>query len=86
MGLGDFYVRSMKAISVHIENGRITGTAPEGLPDGDFELSLVEDEDEMDEEEFVRVEAALRDGLDDVKHGRTQSAADFAAALLRRHG
>lgn len=79
-------LRNMKAISVHIENGRITGTAPEGLPDGDFELSLVEDEDEMGEEEFVRLEAALHDGLDDVKQGRTRSAADFAAALVRRHG
>ena len=83
---GASMLRSMKAISVHIENGRITGTAPEGLPDGDFELSLVEDDDEMAEEEFVRLEAALRDGLDDVKHGRTRSAADFAAALVRRHG
>ena len=79
-------IRSIKAISVHVENGRITGTAPEGLPDGDFELSLVEDEDEMAEEDFVRLEAALHQGLDDVKQGRTRSAADLAAALVQRHG
>ena len=75
----------MKAISVHIENGRITGTAPDGLPDGDFELALVEPEDDMSEEEFVRLDSALRAGLDDVKQGRTRSAGDVAEALLRRH-
>jgi hypothetical protein len=76
---------NMKAISIHIENGRITGTAPEGLPDGDFEVALVEAEDEMAEEESIRLEAALQDGLNDVKQGRTRSAVDLAAALLRRH-
>lgn len=76
----------MKAISVRIENGRITGTAPEGLPDGDFELALVESEDDMPEEEFQRLEAALRDGLEDVRQQRTLPAADFASELIRRHG
>ena len=75
----------MKAISVRVENGRITGTAPEGLPDGDFELALIEPEDDMLDEEFIRLEAALHNGLDDVKQGRTLPAADVASALLRRH-
>lgn len=84
-GLVASYNRPMKAISVRVENGRITGTAPAGLPDGELELSIVEPEDEMPEEEFLRLEAALRDGLEDVRQGRTLAATDIAAALLRRH-
>jgi hypothetical protein len=73
----------MKGISIHVENGKITGQAPAGLPDGDFELALVEPEDEMTDEEFERLEAALARGLDDVRQGRTRPASDFAAELLR---
>lgn len=75
----------MKAISVRVENGRITGTAPAGLPDGDIELAIVEPDDEMPEDEFLRLEAALRDGLEDVRQGRTLAAHDVAAGLRRRH-
>jgi len=76
----------MKAITVRVENGRITGIAPEGMPDGDIELALVEPEDEMSEEELVRLDAALREGLEDVRSGRTKPASVVAGELLRRHG
>jgi hypothetical protein len=75
----------MKAIPVRVENGRISGTAPAGLPDGDIELALHEPEDDMPEEEFLRLEAALRDGLNDVRQGRTTPANEVVASLLRRH-
>ncbi len=73
----------MKAISIHVENGQITGRAPSGLPDGNFELALVQPEDEMTEEEFVLLEEALARGIDAVREGRTRPAASFATELLR---
>lgn len=73
----------MKAISIHVENGQITGRAPSGLPDGTFQLALVEPEDEMTDEEFALLEVALVRGLDAVREGRTRPAAAFAAELLR---
>jgi hypothetical protein len=79
------YTEGVKAISVRVENGRITGVAPAGLPDGEIELALVEPEDEMSDEEFQRLEAALHAGIEDVRRGQTLSANDVAAALLRRH-
>ena len=73
----------MKAIRIHVENGQITGDAPAGLPDGDFELALAEPDDDMSDEEFLRLEAALARGVEAIKAGRTRPAEDVAAELLR---
>lgn len=72
----------MKAIRIHVENGRITGDAPAGLADGDFELALAEPDD-LSDDELVRLDASLARGLADVTAGRTQPAADVADSLLR---
>jgi hypothetical protein len=71
----------MKAIRVHVENGRITGEAPEGLPDGDLDLVLAEPEDEMSDAELARLNEALSRGFDAVKAGRFRPAADVSADL-----
>ena len=73
----------MRALRIHVENGRITGEAPKGLPDGDFELSLADGADEMSDEEFARVEAALTKGLESARAGRARDASEFVAELLR---
>lgn len=73
----------MKAIRIHVEKGQITGDAPAGLPDGDFELALAEPDDDMSDEEFAQLGAALARGLESLKAGRTRDAGTFAAELLR---
>ena len=71
----------MKAIRVHVENGRITGEAPEGLPDGDVDLVLAEPEDDMSDEELARLNEALGRGFEAIKAGRFRPAADVIADL-----
>jgi len=72
----------MKGISIRVENGKISGEAPAGLPDGEYVLALVEPDDEETDEADDALEAALHRGLDDVRHGRTRAADEFAAELL----
>jgi len=62
----------MKGISIRVENGKISGEAPAGLPDGEYVLALVEPDDEETDEADDALEAALHRGLDD----------EFAAELL----
>ena len=74
----------MKAIRIHVENGRISGDAPVGLVDGDFELALADPEDDMSDEELARLDAFLVRGLEAIRAGKTRSAVDVADELLRR--
>lgn len=71
----------MKAIRVTVQNGRITGEAPAGLPDGEVDLCLAEPEDEMSDEELARLNEALARGFDSIKAGRFRPAADVIADL-----
>jgi hypothetical protein len=73
----------MKAIRVHVENGRITGEAPPELPDGEVELRLAEPEDEMSDEELARLDDALARGFESIKAGRFRPAADVIKHLRR---
>jgi hypothetical protein len=73
----------MKAISIHVQNGKISGEAPAGLPDGDFEVALVQPPDDLSHEEFEQVEAVLKRGVEAIRRRETQDAVTFAARLLR---
>lgn len=74
----------MKAIRVRIENGRITGDAPAGMPEGEVELCLAEPHDEMSESELARLNDALTKGFESIKSGRFRPAADVISDLRRR--
>ncbi|HEX2692239.1 MAG TPA: hypothetical protein VHN14_36770 [Kofleriaceae bacterium] len=50
----------MKAIRVRVENGRISGDAPPGLPEGEADLCLAEGDDDMSEADLARLDDALR--------------------------
>jgi hypothetical protein len=73
----------MKAIRVRVENGRISGEAPPGLPDGEIDLCLAEPEDHMDDTEQARLNEALARGFESIKAGRFRPAADVLADLRR---
>ena len=75
---------SMKAIRVRVENGRISGAAPPGLPDGDVDLCLAEPDDEMSEDELARLNEALARGFESLREGRFRPASDVIADLRRR--
>ncbi len=74
----------MKAIRVRIENGRISGDAPAGLPDGDVDLCLADPEDDMSDDELARLNEALARGFESIKAGRFRPAADVIANLRAR--
>jgi hypothetical protein len=74
----------MKAIRVRVENGRISGDAPPGTPDGDLELRFAEPEDDMSDEELARLNEALAQGFEQIKAGQFRPAADVIAELRRR--
>lgn len=71
----------MKAFRVRIENGRITGEAPPGVPDGDLELRLAEPEDDLSDDELARLNEALARGFESIKAGRFRPAAAVLADL-----
>jgi len=74
----------MKAIRVHVENGRISGDAPAGLPDGDVDLCLADPDDEMSDDELARLNEALARGFESIEAGRFRSAAALVSDLRRR--
>jgi S-adenosylmethionine:diacylglycerol 3-amino-3-carboxypropyl transferase len=74
----------MKAIRVRVENGRIIGDAPAGLPDGEVELCLADTEDKMSDDELARLNDALARGFESIKAGRFRPAAAVVADLRRR--
>jgi hypothetical protein len=74
----------MKAIRVHVENGRISGDAPAGLPDGDVDLCLADPDDEMSDDELARLNEALARGFESIKAGRFRPASAVVSDLRRR--
>ena len=74
----------MKALRVRVENGRITGEAPAGLPDGEVDLCLADPDDGMSDAEVERLNDALARGFEAIKAGRFRPAADVIADLRRR--
>jgi hypothetical protein len=74
----------MKAIRVRVENGRITGDAPAGLPEGEVELCLAEPDDEMTDDDRARLNEALSRGFESIKAGRFRPATAVIADLRRR--
>lgn len=80
------YLQVMKAIRVRIENGRISGEAPPGLPEGEVDLVFPETDDDMSEAELARLNEALDRGFEEVKAARFRPARDVAAELRRRLG
>ena len=73
----------MKAIRVRVENGRISGDAPAGRPDGEVDLCLADDDDDLSADELTRLNDALVSGFESIKAGRFRSAADVVSDLRR---
>lgn len=76
----------MKAIRALVENGRITGTASLGLPEGEVDLVLADDDEEMSEEELAKLNDALDRGFEAAKAGQGRPAREVVAELRQRFG
>jgi len=74
----------MKAVRVRIENGRITGRAPAGFPEGDVDLCLADTDDAMTDDELARLNATLEAGWRCVEEGRFRPASAVIEALRQR--
>ncbi len=74
----------MRALKVHVQDGRITGDAPPGLPEGELDLCLAEPEDEMSDEDAARVNDVLESGWQAIQAGRFRPVADVIAELRAR--
>ena len=74
----------IKAIRIHVENGRISGDASPGLREGNVDLVLADGDDEMTEAELVRLHNALELGFAAIKAGGFRSARDTSVDRRRR--
>ena len=74
----------MKAIRVRVENGRITGDAPPGLPDGEIDLCLADADDDLTEAQLAHLNEALQRGFKAVRAGRFRPAQDLIADVRER--
>lgn len=72
----------MHALKVRVENGRYVIDEKPDLPDGtELYLVPVGEGDEFDEKERLELHESIRDGLADMKAGRTFDADEVIAEL-----
>ena len=71
----------MNKLRVRVQNGRITGEAPPGFPEGEVELCLADSDDALSEEELARLNEALDAAWTSIAEGRFMSATDLLAEL-----
>lgn len=75
-------MKLMETIKVRIENGKIVGKAPSGLPDGtELELQIADPGDPMSEEEVRALNETLEAALRSIREGRVFPADDVIAEL-----
>lgn len=75
----------MKTLRVRVENGRIVGEAPPGLPEGtELELCVADPGDDMTEAELAELNRALEAAWVSVKAGHVRPAADVIAEIRAR--
>jgi len=72
----------MKTLRVRVENGKIIGEAPPGLPEGtEIELCIADPGDDMTEEDLAELNRALETAWRSVKDGRVRPASDVIAEI-----
>ncbi len=75
-------IKTMKTLKVRVENGKIVGEAPPGLPEGtELELCLADPGDDMTDEELAELNRALETAWRSVKEGRVRPASEVIAEI-----
>ena len=78
------YAWGMQALKAQVRNGRITVEEPVDLPDGEVYLTLLDADDDLDDEERAARERAIDRGLADAQAGRVVDASEVFAWLRAR--
>jgi hypothetical protein len=69
----------------HVKNGRLTLDEPTDLPEGTVvPLEIADDWDDLGDEDRAALHAAISEGFEDAKAGRTIDAEQWAAELRSR--
>ena len=75
----------MNALKVRVENGRLVGEAPAGLPEGaELELCIAEPDEPMSDNELAALNQEIETAWRSVLAGRVRPAADLVADLRAR--
>lgn len=74
----------MKPRQERDKSGRITGAVASGLPDGELELRLAADDDDLSDAEVAQLNDVLARGFAAISAGRFRSAADVISDLRGR--
>jgi hypothetical protein len=75
----------METIKVRVENGKIVGPAPRGMPEGtELELRIADPGDELTEDELAALNKALEAGWRSVEAGRFRPAGEVMTDLRNR--
>jgi hypothetical protein len=70
---------------VRVVDGKLVGTAPEGLPEGtELELCVADSGPAMSEAELAKLNAALEAAWESIQAGRARPAADVIRDLRSR--
>jgi predicted DNA-binding antitoxin AbrB/MazE fold protein len=80
----------MQALKARVENGRLKLDEPTDFPEGKvvelvpLEEVVLHGSDDLDDEERAELHAAIREGFEDAKAGRTIDAKQWIAELRSR--
>jgi hypothetical protein len=78
-------LRVETVLKAQVKNGRLVLDEPTDLAEGSVvPLEVADDWDELDDEEREALHAAVREGFEDAKAGRTIDADEWAAELRSR--
>lgn len=78
-------MRLMENLKVRVENGKIVGDAPPGMPNGtELELCLADPGDDMNDDELSQLNRALEAAWRSVEAGRLRAAKDVISDLRSR--
>ena len=74
----------MQALKAHVHNGHLVLDEPTDLPEGTVVPLRIDDDDDMDESERVRLHEALRRSIGQAKAGKLIDGDQAIAKLLAR--
>ena len=78
-------MKLMENLKVRVENGKIVGAAPPGLPEGtELELCFADPGDDMTDEDLANLNRALETAWRSVEAGRLRAARDVISDLRSR--
>jgi len=74
----------MKTLKARVEKGRLVMNEPTELPEGtELELMLADEDDELDDSERAKLDAAIDESWDAAERGETRPVEELLAKLKK---